>query len=246
MSNSTRKAHHLACRASLGLTALAVLTMSGLAHAAPTPIFFGPTAYLSVADIPAGFYGSGSPSFLENFEDGTLNGGLVGSGSVGRFGLSVDADDGSINGVAAGHSIVNAGFTTISIGAGIALPTAFGVVITSWNGFDSALKFEAFDANNHRLGGFTFNPRSFVNANSPSQHRFVGVQYADGIKRIEYGGTSTASDHIQYGNAVVSTVPEPETYTLLLAGLGLAGFITKQRKRFLDTPRHAVMSRRVV
>lgn len=54
-----------------------------LACAAPplafgVPVFFGPSPYLSAADIPVGLYASG-PTFLETFEDGTLGGGITAS-----------------------------------------------------------------------------------------------------------------------------------------------------------------------
>lgn len=65
-----------AVAASLLVPALTVNT----AHAAnANATFFGPSHYLSTADIPAGFYGSGSPTFLDNLEDGTLDGNLTGS-----------------------------------------------------------------------------------------------------------------------------------------------------------------------
>lgn len=70
------------------------------------PVLFGPSSYLSDADIPAGFYQSGAPVFLDNFEDGPgIGGGLTASGGsrigVGVFdGIrdSVDGDDGAIDG----------------------------------------------------------------------------------------------------------------------------------------------------
>ncbi len=42
-------------------------------------------------------------------------------------------------------------------------------------------------------------------------------------------GTTGAQDVVYFTPA--SPVPEPQTYTMLLAGLGLVGFITKRRKR---------------
>src|SRR5258708_4956916 len=73
--------------------------------------FFGPTPYLSSADIPAGLYTSGAPTVLENFEDGNLDPSIIASGGrvvpPGSEGLidSVDADDGVIDGSGLnGHS----------------------------------------------------------------------------------------------------------------------------------------------
>ena len=35
---------------------------------------------------------------------------------------------------------------------------------------------------------------------------------------------------VEYGDTLLSPVPEPETYTMLLAGLGLLGFMAPRRK----------------
>src|SRR5712671_4165784 len=77
-------------------------------QAAASPIFFGPTPYLSSDDSP--FSGPGYSMYLETFEDGFLNTpGVSASGGIaitGQFVDSVDADDGVIdgNGSIHGHS----------------------------------------------------------------------------------------------------------------------------------------------
>lgn len=55
------------CAAALGL---ALLAPAGGASAAT---LFGPTPYTSVADVPAGFYASGAPDVLENFDEFVLD-----------------------------------------------------------------------------------------------------------------------------------------------------------------------------
>jgi hypothetical protein len=37
-------------------------------------------------------------------------------------------------------------------------------------------------------------------------------------------------DHLQYGAGAAAAVPEPETYAMLLAGLGLLGFAARRRQ----------------
>jgi hypothetical protein len=72
---------------------------------------------------------------------------------------------------------------------------------------------------------------------SPGAYPTVGV-YVDGIHT--YDGSINVGDHylgyysprgweMSYGRSV-SAVPEPETYALMLAGLGLMGTIVRRRK----------------
>ena len=54
----------------------------------------------------------------------------------------------------------------------------------------------------------------------------------DGVAQsINFGGTAsqTAYDNITFGSSVPA-IPEPETYALMLAGLGLVGFMARRRK----------------
>jgi hypothetical protein len=216
----------------------AATALSGLALIAPAQaadaVFFGPTPYLSALDIPAGFYLGGQPTFLDDLEDGSLGGGLSSPGTVSNCpptanncqGLSVDADDGAIDGRARGIALVQAGVSSVSVASG-PLPTAFGVVITGGNPF-ATIRFTAFDGNNASLGSVSYS--GLILFNGVAGHRFVGVQFADGIKRIEMNAaTSVSFDHIQYG-AMAAAVPEPETYALMLAGLGLVGFTARRRR----------------
>ena len=51
-----------------------VLSLAGLLPASAAPVFFYvDTPYLSMADIPVGLYAGGSPLFVEDFEDGTID-----------------------------------------------------------------------------------------------------------------------------------------------------------------------------
>lgn len=44
-----------------------------------------------------------------------------------------------------------------------------------------------------------------------------------------------AFDVLNVNSAVVVLIPEPETYALLLAGLGLLGFVVRRRREFIST-----------
>lgn len=73
---------------------LALLAPAGGAGAAT---LFGPTPYTGVADVPAGFYASGTPDVLENFDEFVLENGAfrldladgVGIDAIGNIGIGV-------------------------------------------------------------------------------------------------------------------------------------------------------------
>ena len=74
---------------------------------------------------------------------------------------------------------------------------------------------------------------SYTFGNTSTEHNF-GVQLA-GDYRMEVsgysGGTATAHGTIHTRiTEVTPAVPEPETYALLLAGLGVMGFLARRRK----------------
>lgn len=46
-----------------------------------------------------------------------------------------------------------------------------------------------------------------------------------------------ALDLIQFGNISIAAIPEPQTYAMLLAGLGLLGFMARRKKRNTENSR---------
>lgn len=208
----------------------AALSVTGASAA----VFFGPTAYLSSGDVPAGFYAGGSPTFLEDFEDGSLDGGITASAGsiIGPGGLtdSVDADDGVIDGSGSqGHS-----FFFGSGGTGITFTfstpvTAAGVVWTDGAGVTS---FEAFDALGASLG--TIGPVAISDGSitgTTGEDSFFGIQDPGGIGSIRIANASGGIevDHVQYGAAPLGVVPLPATLPLFLTGL--AGLTLLGRRR---------------
>jgi hypothetical protein len=48
---------------------------------------------------------------------------------------------------------------------------------------------------------------------------------------VDWSGTSTPGTYIAVFDVNVAAVPEPESYAMLLAGLGLLGFVARRRKQ---------------
>jgi hypothetical protein len=218
----------IARRYALSPLVAACLLVSNVTAAQAAATFFGPTPYLSAADIPAGFYQGGSPTLLDNLEDGSLDasisasdGRVIGPGIFDGIRDSVDADDGSINGTGTGRSWYSSDVTFTYVGSG-PLPTAFGLVWTDGSG---GITFSAKDAAGNALGSQVFSgipDGSFTGGTA--EDRFFGVQFAEGVKsiRIRTGGQIEV-DHIQYGQ--MAAVPEPESWAMSLAGLALVAML---------------------
>ena len=218
------------------------------------PVFFGPTPYLSAADIPAGFYLGGAPDGLEDFEDASLDFGIAASVGApfgpGDIADSVDADDGTIDGFG------NLGRTWFSGGgpAGItftfpSLVTAAGIVWTDGAGTTTV---EAFGPGMVSLG--TVGPVAIADGDitgATAEDRFFGAQDPNGILAIKLSNTSGGIevDHVQFGSApdpaAVPTLPKWGTLVLLILLIGSAVRVVRRSPaRSAFESRQAMRSRR--
>ena len=202
-----------------------MLPLAVASPAAGATFFFEDTSYLSSADIPAGLYAGGSPTVLEDFEDGTLDFGITVSGGraipPGRVD-SVDADDGLIDG-----SGTNGIAWFIEGGTGTAelvftlpgLPTAAGIVWT--DGDENHITFfEAFGPGMVSLGVLgPFDLGDAFNTGETAEDRFFGISDPGGILAIRLANTNASGglevDHVQFG----LMVPEPTTFSMVALGL---------------------------
>lgn len=129
-----------------------------------------------------------------------------------------------------------------------ALVSGFGSVFTDVD-LTSSTKIEFFDAANASLGVYNV-PAGTVGSESLS---FLGVSFTEGpiISHVQITSGNTAlgagnNDGTPFGpdNVVdlvamddfiyAAPVPEPETYAMLLAGLGLIGAISRRRKASMN------------
>lgn len=207
---------------------LSAAALSVVASAASAATVFGPTFYTSTADIPAGFYAGGSPTFLDDFEDGSLDGGITantgGTLSSGSLVDSVDADDGAIDGSG------STGTSYFALGTNLTpliftfaqTVTAAGFVWTDGNTGGTTVK--AFDGGGAEIASFSGSLGSGNVFNGQTDEDvFIGFTFAGGIGSISIAQNSQGLeiDHLQYGDMAMAPVPVPASLPLMLAGLGL-------------------------
>jgi hypothetical protein len=85
---------------------------------------------------------------------------------------------------------------------------------------------------------FTFNytgggsaSQSVTLDSQPGLQTFTFGEIGQGVQSVSWSSTFSGNPFNQFDNIVVTTaVPEPETYAMLLAGLGLLGALTRRRK----------------
>ena len=220
----------------IGCATLAI-TSGFSTSAAGDPVLFTNGAYLSQADSP--FNGSDfSYFFLENFEDALLN--TPGVSASGGHAIGWDQYVDSVEGGSSGHSWYS-GFTetsftfTFDADALGTLPTHVGLVWTDigWNAptpYYGLVTFEAFGPLGASLGSLgPYWLGDGMDTGQNGEDRFFGAIYDGGISSIRIGTNNKdwEVDHLQYGAAAPTPVPEPST--LLMVG---AGALAMFRKRF--------------
>jgi len=179
---------------------------------------------------------------LENFEDHLFNTPGVSASAGGVTSVvfgpqihdSVDTDDGAFDGSGllgddyfsgSGSTGIVFTFSAAVLGA---LPTHAGLV---WTDGDGSTTFQAFDHNGASMGVITVNLANGSFNGETSEDRFFGAVDPLGITAIKISNSSGGIeiDHLQYGLA--GAVPEPETYALMLGGLGLLGLVSRRRRQ---------------
>ncbi|SFW39729.1 FxDxF family PEP-CTERM protein [Nitrosovibrio sp. Nv17] len=98
-----------------------------------------------------------------------------------------------------------------------------GAILNSFNGGDIVIS--AFGEGQQLLESHTINvftPDGF------NEGGFFGITRLDAdIRSISFSGTGLVADNVTF----TTPVPEPETYAMLLAGLGLTGWMARRRRQ---------------
>lgn len=234
----------------------AAICCAGASHAAITA-YTSSTTFATAASTAT--FG-GTDTFLDLSINSSLTGPLARTtGTAGSAGAA-NLPSGYVGTASSGLSY-NYTASTVASGSGAGsdffIAPAAGTVSLSTNQYDDKLLFNAFSSNVRAFGSnmygtvgstgeatsLTFtvtatdvnnltNTQSFSGSGTGS---FLGFVSDVALQSVLVSVTApSASGDVKYAtvdNLILSSVPEPESYALLLAGLGLVGAIARRKSR---------------
>jgi hypothetical protein len=190
---------------------LAILLMSCASYASASSITFDDLA--NYQWIGSGYAGLNWSNFAaldadiyslpSGFQNGTVSHSNVAFNSGG--------DDASFS--AANHFIFNSAYITAGWNNGL------NVQVTGFlNGAQTHSSLLTVSTSGPTLAVFNWS-----NVDLVSFHAFGGIKNPDFV--------GTGGQHFALDNLTINAVPEPETYAMLLAGLGMVGMAARRRKQ---------------
>lgn len=202
----------------LTLIAAAALLSTSLAHA----------ALVQGTPTPTGQPANPSPLFgtLISFDDVATGNPLVANHYVGQGVTSIASSIGTLG----YYSSSQSGINYVGTGFGnnwnadilvefASLQAAVGIGIAG----PTTLQFELLDAGMNVLEGYNL-------STTPVNTYYYINRLSNDTKFLHVKGNFVAIDDLQFDTKTVNGIPEPETYALMLAGLGVVGFMARRRK----------------
>ncbi len=110
----------------------------------------------------------------------------------------------------------------------------FSFVVASASSIDAAVTSSVINGYGFDITSVTFDGTPFTEASITSGgitadfFSYSASLIGPGLHSIAVYGEPLGSTY--HGNVVLTPVPEPETYALLLAGLGVGGFLMRRRR----------------
>lgn len=133
---------------------------------------------------------------------------------------------------------LSGGSTTLNYASGFSTGFSFNYVSFSFAGDVNV--YDGLDGTGNLLATLSLSPNANAGACFPGSGSFcpfspVGVAFAGTARSIAFGGVANqiVFDDITFGSATPGGVPEPETWAMLIAGLGMIGAAQRRRKAAL-------------
>lgn len=111
----------------------------------------------------------------------------------------------------------------------------FSFMVTGENSVDAAVTSSVVNGYGFDITSVLFDGNPFASASvtaggiTSDFFSYTSASITPGLHSISVFGDALGSSY--HGNVVLTPVPEPETYALMLAGLGVGGFLMGRRRK---------------